>query len=87
MVERNIPVTVGERLALPDSRRLPRQAALAGKHPLRTLFRRTDLRLDEIEVMVDGVGSITTRVRPRDGSFVHIPNDQLVQNVVREDVS
>ena len=47
----------------------------------------TDLRFDEIEGIVDGVGSITTRVRARDGSFMHISNDQLVQNIVREDVS
>lgn len=44
----------------------------------------TDLRFGEIEGTVDSVGSITTRVRARDGSFVHIPNDQLVQNIVRE---
>ncbi len=47
----------------------------------------TDIRFKNIEGSVDSIGSITTRVRTTDGNFVHIPNDQLVQSIVWEDVS
>ncbi len=46
-----------------------------------------ELQFGEIEGAVDSVGSISTRIRSADGSFVHIPNDQLVQSIVRESTS
>ncbi len=33
---------------------------------------------------VETIGSVTTSIRTQDGSLIHIPNDQLLQNVITE---
>ena len=45
------------------------------------------LQVLDYEGTVDSVGSITTSIRTQDGELIHIPNDHLLRNVVRENTS
>ena len=44
----------------------------------------SDVRFGEYEGALESVGSITTQIRAEDGAVIHVPNDQLLQNIVKE---
>ena len=44
----------------------------------------TRIQFSEYGGIVETIGSVTTSIRTRNGSLIHIPNDQLLQNVITE---
>ena len=42
------------------------------------------IQFSEYGGTVETIGSVTTSIRTPDGSLIHIPNDQLLQNIITE---